>query len=256
LKQFGESVAISTFKVALNSQQGANLRISLLVDDSRKEAILEEFHDSISKYLLGHPSQDINTMYPINGFLMPFDNNSIQYNLFDASINGSSILWGVENAFSSVILDFFSENDVGTESLFYLLFLSLSITLKTISNHSALRHIDPVELIAKAFRTNAILSLQCRQFLRDNEKFITSEFSEIMVYSNQASNYEFLKNLANEARKLVGVQNGSAYDSIALLATMGVALSRQLGVTEKSLYFVAETIYACLTSSNSNLKIK
>jgi hypothetical protein len=252
LTNFEESAAISAFTIALNSQQGANLRISLLVDDRMKEAVLDEFHESISNYLLLHPSVDIQTVYPINGFLMPFENNSIQYNLFDASLEGSNLLLGVENAFSTVILKFFSENDMGTESLFYLLFLTIACALKAISNHSAQRHTDPADLIAKAFGITTTLSPESRQFLKENEKFIISEFTAIMAASNHGGNYEFLKNLENEAGRLAGAENSSGYAPTALLASMGVAFSKQLGVTEKSLYFVAEIIYTCLRSFNPN----
>jgi hypothetical protein len=105
--------------------QGSNLRLNILLHDREKEAVLDQLHRELSDFLIEYPSESEPAVYPLKGFLRPFPNNSIQYNLHDHPSPSPAELLRFRMGFSALLLDFFSLYDQDEETLVYFLFCSV-----------------------------------------------------------------------------------------------------------------------------------
>jgi len=121
---------------SLNSVQGNNLRLSVLLHDDKKEEALDRFHFVVSRFFEDYPSVNKQIGYPLKGFLRPFPNNSVQYNLYNNPLTMSSDLINFRMDYSQFMLDFFSANVVDEETVIFFLLCSVLYMMQVVAERS------------------------------------------------------------------------------------------------------------------------
>ena len=121
---------------SLNSVQGNNLRLSVLLHDNKKEEALDRFHFVLNRFFEDFPSANKHIEYPLKGFLRPFPNNSIQYNLYDNPSSLPAELMNFRIGYSQFIFDFFSANAVDEETVIFFLLCSVLYMMRVMAERS------------------------------------------------------------------------------------------------------------------------
>jgi len=106
---------IDQFFISFSTDQGDNIRLVLECTAEDKVKFVEEMHLYLINYINENPSSIPYTSYWGNSFFMDFENNSLQYNLFD--IDHKNNIIELLSFISELILDTFAEEDYDDSSV-------------------------------------------------------------------------------------------------------------------------------------------
>ena len=127
---------IKGFLCSLNSVQGNNLRLSVLLHDDKKEEALDRFHFVVNRFFEDYPSVNKQIGYPLKGFLRPFPNNSVQYNLYNNPLATSADVMNFRMDYSQFMFDFFSANAADEETVIFFLLCSVLYMMQVVAERS------------------------------------------------------------------------------------------------------------------------
>ena len=127
---------IKGFLCSLNSVQGNNLRLSVLLHDDKKEEALDRFHFVVNRFFEDYPSVNKQIGYPLKGFLRPFPNNSVQYNLYNNPFATSVDVMNFRMDYSQFMFDFFSANAADEETVIFFLLCSVLYMMQVVAERS------------------------------------------------------------------------------------------------------------------------
>lgn len=126
-----ERLEITKFIIQMGHNRGDHINLSLECKSDLAERLIAEVHSLLAEFLVHHPSSTVIRKFPIKNFFKDFENNSIQYNLFQFSglefdDVDQFIIDECQYFLSKLILDVFSREKYDEESLLpFLMYVHL-----------------------------------------------------------------------------------------------------------------------------------
>lgn len=237
---------IKGFLCSLNSVQGNNLRLAVLLHDDKKEEALDLFHFVVNRFFEDYPSVNKYIGYPLKGFLRPFPNNSVQYNLYD---NPSLLPAEVINfriGYSQFIFDFFSANDVDEETVIFFLLCSVLYMMRVMAERSDAFKSEVMRPVDDWSVSNEERRMVYEHFFQENKELLLKAY--LAISRNDAQSDVFKS--AMETKKCFGrfMMDGHNLDldTGSVVSSLNSLMLSQLDLGAEALNVVYYTIGRCM----------
>jgi hypothetical protein len=127
MKELQHRRLATIYILALNAQQGDNIRLSISVKRMSAEAAAKKIDDYIRTFLQRSPSVTVKVTHHINGFFMDIASNSVLYNMFGKPEEipaENTMRYRLSNSFIRAV----GTEPIGNTTLFsFLLYIQASI---------------------------------------------------------------------------------------------------------------------------------
>lgn len=250
-------LSISSLLIFFNFKQGDNIRLAFICTAEDPNQLADDFHDRLNLFLLNNPSEIVESNKKEMGFFKNFENNSVQYGLYD--------LWDTEltelhRLISARILNVFSEtgyDDSSALSFGIYLIMCFCIEWGACFNE----HIDSsiLDLLQKEIKIDSLSELDSffnpyYRLFQENDGLIIDMFTEVIQCENK-----YNENLdLFPIRKFFRGNFLAASSKISLdqCANIPLAILNQLSLRAELLSAIYYLIQLCFRNSDIKILVK
>lgn len=245
------SLHIVDYLIEFNFLSGENIRLSIHILESSVTEFVPLMDRHFKLFFVERNLTTKNTLLPVNGIFKPFEQNTIQYGLFDISYRTGTDEARLGARLSRVILTALKDDEIDDETIITIAFYLHAAILKVIKDRSQTAHEIENYYINSVSLTGSDISIE---FLIDkfssNSQDLIDIYQNIMV-ENQLNlphwmedwiasiNNEFENNNVN----LTGTLQIEKYHKIISIVNQHLGLSHNSWILVS--YFLQQTINAC-----------
>jgi hypothetical protein len=235
---------------SLNSVQGNNVRLCVLIHEREKNQALDRFHFGLSTFLSDSPSPNKDIDYPLKEFLKPFPNNSIQYNLYEKPSSESSPAIDFQKVYSAIIFDFFSKNDFSGEASFTLLLLSILYVEETIAKTMNESIYDLIKVCDQYNVNNGDKRTSYELFFQENKNIFLESFLNLFQATAQANTMIDPVHIKKYFKSYFGDAFNSKLKTRSFISSLTDLILYQLDLTSEILDLIYFIIKRCIQNEN------
>ena len=237
------------YLIEFNSLCGENIRLAILVSDDSVTEFVPVIDDYFKRFFSTGKLRTEPALLPVIGVFKPFEQNTIQYGLFDISFSASETKLAAN--LSRVILTALKDDEIDDETIITFAFYLHSAILKASKDSSGLSYevgdyyTDAVSL------TGRDISIE---FLADkfksNKQDLADIYQDIMV-ENKLNLPGWLEDWIAYIKDDIEINSVDLTDVLKIEKQYKITsiVTRQLGLSQNSWlitrYFLHETMNAC-----------
>jgi len=254
LKPFIYDVAVNGliihYNIFLKNNQGDHITIQL--DTMAEEKLQQQFLNDIGGFIKQNPSMTKPVKYPVNSLFMPYENNTIAFNIDEIPPSGNEDIIKLRAIISQQIMDILLADKVDNESILtFITYLQLGCIkaaypeIQT-STHNILQLLEDVCSLLPATHSK-LQYLQLDELLEGNETIFNSIIEDIWQEPPYFSEMEWLN---------VWIKTCESYlQEKTILAESFILISKliyeHLGLAyENLLYLFTELTYKTFSAFN------